>query len=147
MLKLLTVNHVTPVPSTDKKRKKYTDSSVQRTRVLQQICQLNNGIKLLSKKLEEPDIIGIVNSLKNSMERVFSPQRSWKILREIQLQHLLPARRGLKPKDVMARGHQLCNSATHLAPSSVSTSVTATILPLLFAAVDKPRQENTSQER
>lgn len=75
MLKLLTVNHVTPVPSTDKKRKKYTDSSVQRTRVLQQICQLNNGIKVLSKKLEEPDIMGIVNSLKNSMERVFFPHK------------------------------------------------------------------------
>ena len=67
--------------------------------------------------------MGVANSLKNSVEQVFSPQRSCKILREIQLQHLLPARRGLKPKDVKARGHQF------LAASSASTSVTVKILP------------------
>lgn len=112
----------------------HPDFAVQRTHLLRQTCQLNNRIKVLRKRSWRG-----ASHYRNSQpteELVFSPQRSWKIMRGMPLESLLASGEGWSRK--MWRRES--SEKTHLTatqPFSFSPSVTASILPGLLTAVNK----------
>lgn len=144
VLKLLSVNLGMPGPS------RHSDSSVQRTHQLQQIYQLNNRIKILSKEswrgTRSRTLYERQTRRRTHSNDLFFATKKLEDNERDAIRKLAAVRRGLKQKDVTARvfkEHPFCWSASHLTPAEpffFFPSVTASMPPLVSAAIDKMRK-------